>query len=153
MFSRSISYLILLGLTFSNATLLCAADNPSLDARRAQFDQLLKDEWEYQLKENPELATVFGDYRCNDRWSDGSLAHVQQQKRDAQQWLSKFAAVDTTGFPEQERLNQSLMMRWLKQELQGMELKTYEMPLDQFNGEHPRITWLACITFQCFLTT
>ena len=136
MFSRGIPYIILLGLAFSNPTILRAADNTSLDSRRAQINQLLKDEWEYELKESPERATVYGDYRYNDRWSDASLAHVQRQKRDLQEWLSKFEAVDTGGFTEQEKLNQSLMVRNLKQRLEGIELKTYEMPLDQFNGAH-----------------
>src|SRR2546427_10913806 len=111
MLSRVFTYIVLLGLTFSTPTMLRAADNKSLDSRRAQINQLLKDEWEYELKESPERATVYGDYRYNDRWSDASLAHVQQQKRDLQEWLSKFEAVDTAGFTEQEKLNQSLMVR------------------------------------------
>src|SRR5437667_10331321 len=89
-----------------------------------------------RTERSPERATVYGDYRYNDRWSDASLAHVQQQKRDLQEWLSKFEAVDTAGFNEQEKLNQSLMVRNLKQRVEGIELKTYEMPLDQFNGAH-----------------
>jgi uncharacterized protein (DUF885 family) len=136
MFSRVITYIILLGIASSNPTVLRAADNTSLDSRRAQINQLLKDQWEYELKESPERATVYGDYRYNDRWSDASLSHVQQQKADLQGWLSKCEAFDTSGFTEQEKLNQSLMVRNLKQRLEGIELKTYEMPLDQFNGVH-----------------
>jgi len=106
------------------------------DSRRVQLKQLLVDEWEYELRESPELATSIGDYRYNDRWSDSSLAHVQQQKHDMQQWLAKFEAVDGAGFSEQEKLSQQLMLRKLKQRLEGIELKTYEMPIDQFKGAH-----------------
>jgi uncharacterized protein (DUF885 family) len=113
-----------------------AADTQSLDARRAQFKQLLAEEWEYELRESPEEATAIGDYRYNDRWSDASLAHVQQQKKDAQQWLSRFESVDVSGFAEQEKLSQALMIRNLKQQIQGIDLKTFEMPIDQFNGVH-----------------
>jgi uncharacterized protein (DUF885 family) len=136
MFSRIVSCAILFGLVVSNSAFLRAADTQTADSRRAQINQLLKDEWEYELKESPERATVYGDYRYNDRWSDASLAHVQQQKRDLQEWLSKFEAVDTAGFNEQEKLNQSLMVRNLKQRLEAIELKTYEMPIEQFNGAH-----------------
>jgi uncharacterized protein (DUF885 family) len=145
MFSRGIPYIILLGLAFSDPTILRAADNTSLDSRRAQINQLLKDEWEYELKESPERATVYGDYRYNDRWSDDSLAHVRQQKRDLQEWLSKFEAVDTAGFTEQEKLNQSLMVRNLKQRLEAIELKTYEMPIEQFNGAHLQFAQFVAI--------
>jgi uncharacterized protein (DUF885 family) len=88
------------------------------------------------LRESPELATYIGDYRYNDRWSDASLAHIPQYKQDNQKWLAQFEAVDTSGFPEQEKLNQSLMVRNLKERLESLELKGYEMPVDQFNGTH-----------------
>src|SRR5690242_7240066 len=52
--------------------------------KKAQLKQLFANEWEYELRESPELATSIGDYRYNDRWSDSSLAHVQVQKRDLQ---------------------------------------------------------------------
>jgi uncharacterized protein (DUF885 family) len=145
MYSRPIFLPVVFTLMLSSALSLGAADNSTIETRRAQFNQLLKDQWEYQLRENPESATVYGDYRYNDRWSDNSLAHVQQQKRDFQDWLAKFEAVDTTGFPEQEKLSQSLMVRNLKQRLEGMELKTYEMPLDQFNGAHLQIAQFVAI--------
>src|SRR6266498_4647866 len=93
--------LISISMLFLAEVHLRAADTSSLDSRRPQFKQLLADEWEYELRESPELATYVGDYRYNDRWSDASLAHVQQQKRDMQQWLSRFEAFDTSGFPEQ----------------------------------------------------
>ena len=135
-FFSSISFLILFALVFPVMPSSRAADNNTLDARRAELNKLLADEWEYNLRENPELATVIGDYRYNDRWSDNSLEHVQQQKRDMQQWFSRFEAVDLSGFPEQEKLNQQLMIRGLRERIQSIDLRTYEMPIDQFNGAH-----------------
>ncbi|HZR35811.1 MAG TPA: DUF885 domain-containing protein [Nevskia sp.] len=105
-------------------------------ARVKAFDALLAEQWEYTLKDQPEFATIIGDYRYNDRFSDASLAHTLQQKKDAEEFLARFQAVDTGGFPEQERLSQELMVQQLKDTLRGIELKTYEMPLDQFNGFH-----------------
>jgi len=113
---------------------LLGADAANLEARRAQLNQLLSEEWEYELRESPEQATTIGDYRYNDRWSDVSLAHVQARKQDAQRWISRFEAVDTNGFPEQEKLNRALMLRNMKERVEGIDLKTYEMPVDQFNG-------------------
>ena len=112
------------------------ADNQNLDQRRSQFQQLLADQWEYNLRENPELATSIGDYRYNDRWSDLSLAHVAEHRHNLDQWLKKFEAVDSSGFAEQEQLSERLMVRDLKQEIEGIDLKTYVMPIDQFNGVH-----------------
>jgi len=127
----SISVLIL-----SLASSAHGNDAQSLDARRQQLNKLIAEEWEYELRESPELATVIGDYRYNDRWSDGSLAHVAQTKKDLQAWLARLEAVDTTSFPEQEKLNQSLMVRDLKLRIEGIALKNFEMPVDQFYGIH-----------------
>jgi uncharacterized protein (DUF885 family) len=123
-------------------------DLKPLDDRRKELKQLLAEEWEYEMRESPESATALGDYRYNDRWSDNSLAHIQQQKQDIGKWLVRFNAVDTTGFPEQEKLNQSLMVRNLKEELEGIELKTYEMPINQFFGAHLQLAqFVALVPF------
>jgi len=107
---------------------------PDQSDKKAQLKQLLADQWEYELRESPELATSIGDYRYNDRWSDSSLAHVQQQKQDLQKWLAKFQSIDSTGLDEQETVSLHLMVRNLKERIEGIELKTYLMPVDQFNG-------------------
>jgi len=115
------------------------------DDRRKELKQLLADEWEYEMRESPESATILGDYRYNDRWSDSSLAHIQQQKEDVAKWLARFNSFDASGFPEQEKLNQSLMVRNLKETLEGMELKTYEMPINQFFGAHLQLAQFVAL--------
>lgn len=111
-----------------------AADDVA--ARVKALDDLLAEQWQYQLKESPEFASILGDYRYNDKWGDYSLAHVAQQNEDAKAFLARFKAIDTTGFAEQDRLNQQLMVRQLEDGIRGFELKTYEMPVDQFSGAH-----------------
>jgi len=120
-------------------------DLKPVDDRRKELKQFIADEWEYKMRESPESATVFGDYRYNDRWSDNSLAHIQQQKKDIANWLARFNAIDTFGFPEQEKLNQSLMVRNLKENLEGTELKTYEMPINQFFGAHLQLAQFVAL--------
>jgi uncharacterized protein (DUF885 family) len=130
--------------TLPFAVTAIAALGPALPAQAADdvavrvqaLNALLAEEWEYGLKDAPEFATIIGDYRYNDQVSDLSLAHVQQQKLDAEGFLKRFQAIDTSGFSEQDRLNQELMVRQLQDNLKGMELKNFEMPLDQFGGIH-----------------
>jgi uncharacterized protein (DUF885 family) len=105
-------------------------------ARRHALDQLLDEQWQYTLRNSPEFATIIGDYRYNDKWSDASLAHVEEQRKDMEGFLKRFEAIDTAGFPEQEVLNRQLMVRNLKENLEGISLKVYLMPADQFNGVH-----------------
>ena len=134
----------LLGLAMLCATALAqsaphAETTQSLEARRHELTRLITAEWEYEMRESPEFATIIGDYRYNDRWSDSSLGHVKLQRAALQRWLARFAAVDTTDFPEQEKLNELLMVRYLKMRIEGIDLKTFEMPVEQTSGVHLQI--------------
>jgi uncharacterized protein (DUF885 family) len=114
-------------------------------SRRAALNALLAEQWQYSLKESPELATIIGDLRYNDKWSDFTLRHVAQQTKDSEAFLKRFEAIDTTGFPEQEVLNKQLMVRNLKDGLEGTSLKLYLMPEDQFGGVHLQLAQFVSI--------
>ena len=130
------------------APVLAAGAAEDVATRVKALDALLAEQWEYNLKDSPEFATIIGDYRYNDKLSDASLAHVQEQKKAAEDFLARFQAIDTSGFPEQDLLSQKLMVQQLQDTLKGIELKNYEMPLDQFNGIHLQMAQLvAAIPF------
>lgn len=100
----------------------------------AAFDALVAQRWEYQLKESPELATTIGDYRYNNRWTDYSLAHVTDDQKATADFLKRFQAVDVSKLDEQRRLSQAMAVSELKDHLEAIRLKNYEMPLDQLGG-------------------
>ena len=102
----------------------------------AAFDALVAQRWEYQLKESPELATTIGDYRYNDRWTDYSPAHVVEDRKATEAFLKRFEAVDTASLDEQRRLSRDMAIRELRDRLEAIRLKNYEMPLDQIGGAH-----------------
>src|ERR1700738_48012 len=139
-------YLVLFLMMGTMGSSTTSADTANLEARRKQLNQLIADEWEYEMRESPEFATIVGDYRYNDKWSDASLAYVPRQKADLRKWLSRFEAVDTTGFPEQEKLSHVMMVRNLKERVEALDLKLYLMPVDQFFGIH-----LSMATFVNFI--
>jgi len=109
---------------------------PTLEARRAELNRLLADEWEYTLRTQPELATQVGDNRYNDRLSDFSDKAIADDLEHSRQALARFEAVDVTGFPEQEKLNRALMLRSLHETLDSAQFKDWEMPATQFGGIH-----------------
>jgi len=100
------------------------------------LNSLLTEEWEYTLRTQPELATEVGDNRYNDRLSDYSDKAIADDLAHARQSLAQFEAIDVTGFPEQERLNQALMVRSLREQLDAARFKDWEMPVTQFGGIH-----------------
>jgi len=129
---------------FSIAAIVCACavalsaqnNGQGVEARRAQLRDALQAEWEYSLRTYPEFATSIGDNRYNDRLGDYSPEAVAKQVEHARQQLRVFEAIDTSGFPEEELLNQQLMVRGLRQDVEGTKFNQWEMPVDQFNGMH-----------------
>src|SRR5260370_40169315 len=122
-----------------NLCMLCslstAAQSPSsLESRRKALNELLAEQWEYRLRNSPLFASYLGDKRWNDKLDDFSQKAIDEDLQEAQKFLTRFAAIDTSGFPEQEALNKALMVRDLKMQLDGARLKDWEMPVDPQNG-------------------
>jgi uncharacterized protein (DUF885 family) len=108
----------------------------TVEARRDELNRLLADEWEYTLRTQPELATQVGDNRYNDRLSDFSDKAIADDLEHTRQALTRFEAIDVTGFPEQGKLNRALMLRSLHETLDSAQFKDWEMPATQFGGIH-----------------
>jgi uncharacterized protein (DUF885 family) len=118
------------------APLFAQVAGQTLEARRAELNRLLADEWEYALRTQPELATQVGDDRYNDRLSDLSDKAIADNLEHTRQALTRFEAIDVTGFPEQEKFNHALMVRSLRERVEGAQFKDWEMPATQFGGIH-----------------
>jgi uncharacterized protein (DUF885 family) len=126
-----------IGIVLLAQAVVCEATPADTVATRlAGANALFAEQWQWELRENPELATTVGDTRYNDRWSDPSPAHVEQQRRDLESFLTRFEAIDSSGFDEQDRLSLQLMVRDLRDRLRAIAFKDHEMPLDQLNGLH-----------------
>jgi uncharacterized protein (DUF885 family) len=107
-----------------------------LSTRRKALSDLLARHWEYTLSHNPEIASVLGDKRWNDKLSDLSQAAVAADLAKTKEFLGLFEAVDATGFPEQEALNKALMVRDLRQTLDNARFRDWLMPVTQISGAH-----------------
>jgi len=129
--------LVIISVVVALVVPLCAQTaEQTLEARRSELHRLLADEWEYTLRTQPELATQVGDNRYNDRLSDFSDEAIANDLEHTRQSLTRFEAIDVTGFPEQEKLNRALMLRSLHETLDSAQFKDWEMPATQFGGIH-----------------
>lgn len=106
------------------------------ETRRAQLNSALKEDWEYQLRVHPELATHTGDNRYSDRLSDYSAKFIADDLQHSEEMLARIEAIDTADFPESEKLNKALMVRSLREEIESAKFKDWEMPATQFDGPH-----------------
>ncbi len=117
-----------------------AQDVKPLADRLAAQNTLFDEQYESDLRNSPERATAFGDYRYNDKLADHSPAAILQRDHTNRAFLGRLQAISTSGFSDQDQLSHDLLVRVLQQRIADFDLKEYEMPINQQNGIH---TYLA----------
>src|SRR5580658_519538 len=115
---------------------LFAQDLKSVADRVAAQNALFEEQYETDLRNFPERATAFGDYRYNDKLADYSLDAVAQRHKTDQAFLTRLEAISSAGFSDQDQLSHDLLVRVLQQRITDFDLKEYEMPINQQNGIH-----------------
>jgi uncharacterized protein (DUF885 family) len=121
---------------FAAAGALNAQNLKPVADRVAEQNALFDEQYESDLRNNPERATSFGDYRYNDKLPEVSLAAIAQRDKTNEDFLARLAAISTTGFSDQDQLSHDLLIRVLEQRITDFKLKEYEMPINQQNGIH-----------------
>jgi uncharacterized protein (DUF885 family) len=141
---------VLFGLLMSLCSSVFATPSQSdVEARRKALNDLLAERWEYTLRTSPIYASVLGDKRWNDQLDDFSQKAIDDDLDQSKKFLVRFEAIDTSGFPEQEALNKTLMVRDLRMGLEGARFKPWEMPVSQFSGVHIDLPQLvSLLSFQ-----
>jgi uncharacterized protein (DUF885 family) len=113
------------------------AQNPKPVADRLAAQNALFDEYyETDLRNFPERATAYGDYRYNDKLAEYSLNAILQRHHSDETFLARIEAIPSAGFSDQDQLSHDLLVRVLRQRIADFDLKEYEMPINQQNGIH-----------------
>ena len=107
--------------------------------RVAQQNALFEEFYQTGLKNSPERATSFGDYRYNALLDQYSLAEIARQHAEANDFLKRLQAIPTVGMSDKDLLSHRIMERQIQREDVNYSLKNYEMPVNQQNGVHTRL--------------
>jgi uncharacterized protein (DUF885 family) len=118
------------------AASLFAQDLKPVADRLAAQNALFEEQYESDLRNFPERATAFGDYRYNDRLAEYSLEAIAQRHTTDESFLARLEAISSVGFSDQDQLSHDLLVRVLQQRIADFDLKEYEMPINQQNGIH-----------------
>lgn len=123
-------------LLMAAATSLVAQDVKPVAERLAAQNALFDEQYESDLRNFPERATSFGDYRYNDKLGDRSLAGIIERNKTDEGFLARLQAISTAGFSDQDQLSHDLLIRVLEQRVADFKLREYEMPINQQYGVH-----------------
>jgi uncharacterized protein (DUF885 family) len=118
------------------ATSVFAQDLKPIADRLAAQNALFEEQYETDLRNFPERATAFGDYRYNDQLAQYSLDAIAHRHKTDEAFLFRLHAIATIGFTDQDQLSHDLLVRVLQQRIADFDLKEYEMPVNQQNGIH-----------------
>jgi uncharacterized protein (DUF885 family) len=115
---------------------LFAQDVKPVADRLAAQNSLFEEQYESDLRNFPERATAYGDYRYNDKLAEYSLNAIVQRHKTDEDFLARLEAIPSAGFSDQDQLSHDLLARVLEQRIADFDLKEYEMPINQQNGVH-----------------
>jgi uncharacterized protein (DUF885 family) len=111
-------------------------ESKPLAERLAAQNDLFEEQYQSDLRNFPERATSFGDYRYNDKLNDYSLRAIHERHDTDVVFLRRLQAINTSGFSDQDQLSHEVLARVLQQRVADFDLKEYEMPVNQQNGVH-----------------
>jgi uncharacterized protein (DUF885 family) len=116
-----------------------AKPSPSVADRLVAQNSLFEEQYQSDLRNFPEAATSYGDYRYNDKLTDNSLAAIVAQDSIDRVFLKRIQSIDTTGFSDPDLLSHDLVVRDLQQRIADFDLKEYEMPFNTQDGPHTEL--------------
>lgn len=124
---------------------------------KADFDALLKEYWEWQLREFPELSTWTGDNRYNDRFTDLSLEAIDRRNADERRMLERVRRIDPSRLSGQDVLSHALLLWELDLAVRAQRFPPV-MVLTQIAGPQLILPQLISVTpfltqsdYYCFL--
>jgi uncharacterized protein (DUF885 family) len=129
---RQLVFGLLLGLA-------CSAFGQTVADRVAKQNALFEEYYQAGLKNFPERATSYGDYRYNSQLGQVSLAEIARQHAEADDFLARLRAIPTDGMSDNDLLSHRILEKQLEREDVNYALKNYEMPVNQQNGVHTRL--------------
>src|SRR5689334_21932055 len=97
---RSFVALLVFGLAGSSL-----AQSASVAERLAKQNALFDEFYENQLKDFPELATAWGDYRYNSQLGQYSLAANAERHSKGDDFLARLKAIPTDGMSDNDLLS------------------------------------------------
>jgi uncharacterized protein (DUF885 family) len=108
-----------------------------------QFQDLVANEWEFRLGDDPLFATSTGDNRYNDRLPGASERDFARRHAALKGFRAALGSIDRAALPADQQLNYDIFGRLLDNELGEYAHKAYLLPLSKAYGFHTFFPELA----------
>jgi uncharacterized protein (DUF885 family) len=102
----------------------------------ADLEALLKEEWEFRLRENPLQASGVGDRRYDDRLPAIAPADLERRARAQRAFLERSSRIDRAALSPADRINYDMWRRELQDDLFRYRFGAYRIPILADSGFH-----------------
>lgn len=99
-----------------------------------KLQQLITEEWQWQLKDSPENATYLGERGHDDRLADRSPAAWERRRAHDREVLTRIQAIDRAKLSAADQLNYDLFLLQAKTSVEGDAFPQELVPMQQMNG-------------------
>lgn len=137
--ARNLAILTIISL-FASAALAQALN--SSDASK-KLHALFAEDWQWNLEQNPEAATLLGDNRYNDRLTDLSPEAISRRKAHEREMLDRVQKINRAELTGQDVISYELFLKDKKLNVEGQRWPTELMPINQMEGVHLSFPQLA----------
>ena len=110
------------------------------------FNQLLADDWDFRMRDDPLWATITGDHRFDDRMPDASEAAVHRKLFQLKDFQRRAREISPADLGVADRLNYDIYTRLLNDDIQGLEFRAYRFPVSKAFGVHTFLPDLPVLT-------
>lgn len=110
------------------------ADEPG-----ARLHQLLRERFEWQLREYPEQAMARGDYSNAEKVTDHSLAAIERRHGETRAFAERLGKIDPSELSANDRLSYDLFGLNLRNAIEGHRFRMFLAPITGRSGPHQRI--------------
>lgn len=100
------------------------------------FKQLLQDEWENRLREDPLFATYTGDHRYDDRLPGASEDDYARRLQALREFERRLQALPLDELSPTDRLNAQIFAEYLRNEIGELLHHAYRLPICKTGGFH-----------------
>jgi uncharacterized protein (DUF885 family) len=133
---------IRLALAASVCTLFALAGPLHAQSTTERAHALIDEYWQFQLRENPLLATSTGDHRFDDRLPSMTLADIERRALAMRGMLQQLKQIDPAALSSDDRVSYEMLERELALADEAFAVKRHLIPLTVDDGFHIAFAFL-----------
>jgi uncharacterized protein (DUF885 family) len=125
-----------------------SAESIETKAATLALHQLLDNEWQRTLQDDPEFASWLGDKRYDDRWQDLNPEAIQKRHEYRQSVLKHLATIDSRLLSKQDRISYELLRGQYQDSVDAFQFDWHLVPLTQRDGIQDASSLASSLRFE-----